>query len=149
MGGPAESVVARALENMPGGSYIITASFEGKKAGATALSAMPCSSEPLLVCVASRKGHGIEPIIRDSRHFALCLLDPSDRLMTKKFCTMSRESDAFDSLPVETLVSGAPVIKRSILAIDCEVVRHFDMEADHELYIGRVLAARVYTQGPR
>lgn len=142
--GPAESAVARALEHMPGGAYLITASYEGKKAGATALSAMPCSHEPLLICVASRKGHGIEPIIRDSRHFALCLLDPSDKLMSKKFCSMSREADAFDSLPVETLVSGSPVIKRSLLALDCEVVRHFDMEADHELYVGKVLAARLY-----
>ncbi len=144
--GASESMVARALALMPGGTYIITACFEGKKAGATARSAMPCAVEPLLVCVASRKGHGIEPIIRDSRHFALCLLDPSDKLMTRKFCSMNREADAFDSLPVETLVSGAPIIKRALLAIDCEVVRHFDMEADHELYIGKVLAARLYAQ---
>lgn len=147
MAAPAESVVARALGMMPGGTYLITACFEGKRAGATAYAAMPCSTEPLLVGVASRKGHGIEPIIRDSRHFALCLIDPSDKLMARKFCSMSREADAFDSLPVETLVSGSPIIKRSVLAFDCEVVRHFDMEADHELYIGRVLAARIYSPG--
>ncbi|MCC6426119.1 MAG: flavin reductase family protein [Phycisphaerales bacterium] len=144
MHGPAESLISRALAMMPGGTYIITASFEGKKAGATVRSAMPCSYDPLLVCAASRKGHGIEPIIRDSRHFAICLLDAQDKLMARKFCTMSREADAFDSLPIETLISGAPIIKRSLLAIDCEVVRHFDLEADHELYIGRVLAARIY-----
>ncbi len=147
MMGTSESVVASALELMSGGLYVMTASFEGKKAGATVRSAMPCATEPLLLCVASRKGHGIEPIIRDSRHFALCQLDPTDRLMSRKFSSMSREADAFDSLPIETLVSGSPVIKRSLLAFDCEVVRHFDMEADHELYVGRILAARIYAIG--
>ncbi|MCG3123992.1 MAG: hypothetical protein GIKADHBN_02431 [Phycisphaerales bacterium] len=143
--GPSESIISQTLAMMPCGLYVLTAAFEGKKAGATAKSAMPCATEPLLVCVASRKGHGIEPIIRDSRHFGLCLIDPGDKLMTRKFCSMNREADAFDSLPVETLVSGAPLIRRSVLALDCEVVRHFDMEADHELYIGKVLAARVYS----
>lgn len=141
-----DGIVAKALGLLPGGIYLITSCFEGKRAGATALAAMHCSSEPLLLCVASRKGHGIEPIIRDSHHFALCVLDPADKLMSRKFSTMNREADNFDSLPVETLVSSSPIIKRSLLAFDCEVVRHFDMEADHELYIGRILAARIYAQ---
>jgi flavin reductase (DIM6/NTAB) family NADH-FMN oxidoreductase RutF len=141
-----DGIVAKALDLLPGGIYLITSCFEGKRAGATALAAMHCSTEPLLLCVASRKGHGIEPIIRDSHHFALCVLDPNDKLMSRKFSTMNREADNFDSLPVETLVSSSPVIKRSLVAFDCEVVRHFDMEADHELYIGRILAARIYAQ---
>jgi hypothetical protein len=28
--------------------------------------------------------------------------------------------------------------------MDCTVMRHLDVEADHELYIGQVLACRVY-----
>ena len=51
--------------------------------------------------------------------------------------------DPFDAIPHRTLSTGAPVLNDSSAAIDCEVVRHFDLEADHELYVGQVLAVRV------
>ena len=38
-----------------------------------------------------------------------------------------RDGDPFDSLRVERLVSFAPVLVSSVLAIDCEVVRHLDL----------------------
>lgn len=41
-------------------------------------------------------------------------------------------------------MTGSPVLLRSIVAFDCEVVRHFDLEADHELFVGQVLASRMY-----
>ena len=56
--------------------------------------------------------------------------------------------DPFDALAVLTLETGAPILRTSPVAFDCEVVRHGDMDADHELYIGRVLAARVGSEGP-
>lgn len=147
MMGTSESVVASALELMSGGVYVMTASFEGKKAGATVRSAMPCATEPLLLCVASRKGHGIEPIIRDSRHFrAASSIPPIASCPASSAVCHGRPTPWID-FPIETLVSGSPVIKRSLLAFDCEVVRHFDMEADHELYVGRILAARIYAIG--
>lgn len=134
-----------ALSLMPCGIFVMTATFEGKRGGVRVRSVAPCADEPLLISVAAWKGHGIEPLIRDSHHFAICQLDPEDRLLLKKFSGhLSDHADQFDSVATERLVSGAPVIKRSLLAIDCEVVRHFDMEADHELYIGLVLGTRVY-----
>ena len=54
--------------------------------------------------------------------------------------------DPFDSVPVQTLQSGVPILKRSSLALDCEVVRHFDLEADCEIYMVAVLACRATTR---
>lgn len=137
----------RALSLMPCGIFVMTAMFEGKRGGVRVRSVAPCADEPLLISVAAWKGHGIEPLIRDSHHFAVCQIDAEDRLLLKKFSGhLSDHADQFDSVATERLVSGAPVLKRSILAIDCEVVRHFDMEADNELYIGLVLGSRVYAQ---
>lgn len=136
-----------ALSRLPTGLFLMTASYDGKRVGVIVNSVQPCSQEPPLICITMRKGNGIEPLIRDSRCFAVCMMDPSDKLLHKKFgsTTRPRESgDPFDCLPLERLVTGAPVVKRAIAAFDCEVVRHIDIEAEYEIYIGLVVASREY-----
>lgn len=138
---PSPQDVSAALARIPGGKWVMTAQLDGKRGGVLVRSVSVCADEPPLVAVAAWKGHGIEPIIRDSRHFCVCLIDPEDRLLSRKFTGhLSDHSDQFDSLPTLRLVSGAPALRRCHLAIDCEVVRHIDVEADHELYVGLVLA---------
>lgn len=129
---------------MPAGSYVMTSSFEGDRAGVLVSWVTRAAEDPALVCVAVRKGHAIEPLIRDSRSFALCRIDNDDRLIRKTFNderAPDERGDLFASIEVRTLATGAPVLKRSTLVLDCEVVRHFDLEADHELYVGQVVGA--------
>jgi flavin reductase (DIM6/NTAB) family NADH-FMN oxidoreductase RutF len=124
----------------------MTAAFENKRTGLLVTSVIKCADEPLLVCIAARKGHPIEPLIRDSRHFAVCHVDSEDKLLIRRFeprYTPEERYDPFDSLEIDRLHSQAPVLRRSGLVLDCEVFRHFDLDADHELYIGQVLAARI------
>jgi len=136
----------RAFLLLPRGGYLMTSRFESKRAGQFVGSVQPCAEEPMLVCIAARKGHPIEPLIRDSHVFAVCRVDPDDKLLQRKFsCGNMREvGDPFDSFEIERLLTGAPILKRCPLALDCQVIRHLDVEADHELYIGQVVAGRVY-----
>ncbi|MBL8760515.1 MAG: flavin reductase [Phycisphaerae bacterium] len=132
------------LTRLPGGLFVMTSSFEGKRGGVIVKSVMPVAEEPLLLAVAAWKGHGLEPIVRDSHHFAVSMVDPGERTLIRRFTGhLSEHGDQFDSVPTERLVSTSPILSRSVLAIDCEVVRHFDIEADHELYVGLVLGAKV------
>ena len=135
----------------PRGVYVMTAAFEDDRSGIRVLTAHQCSEEPILIAVAAKKGHSIEPLIRDSHHFALCVVDPDDRLLSHKFPQGSEPvggGDPFDSIPHETLVSRSPVPTRCIAAFDCEVVRHFDLEADHEIYVGQILKSKIYQNSP-
>lgn len=126
---------------------LMAAAFERSRAAAIVPWAMRCAIEPALVCVAVRKGHGVEPLIRDSRCFALNLIDRSDRLVTRTFeREPSVREDPFDPFELHRMVTGSPVLARAAAALDCEVMRHFDLEeADHELYVGRVLDVRINT----
>jgi flavin reductase (DIM6/NTAB) family NADH-FMN oxidoreductase RutF len=134
------------LTRIPGGLFVMTSSFEGKRGGVIVKSVMPVAEEPLLLAVAAWKGHGLEPIIRDSHYFGVSMIDPNDRVLVRRFSGhLSEHGDQFDSVATERIVSTSPILSRSIIAIDCEVVRHFDIEADHELYIGLVLGAKVCT----
>lgn len=134
-----------ALGYLPGAAYLMTSSFEGRRAGVVVRYVQTCALEPLLVSVSLFRGHWIEPVIRDSRCFGLHLIDAEDRLLMRKFDPDAKReaADPFDCLPLETLVSASPAPTRSRMSLDCEVVRHFDLEADHSLYIGQVIAARV------
>jgi flavin reductase (DIM6/NTAB) family NADH-FMN oxidoreductase RutF len=135
----------RALSALARSTFLMTSSFETKRSGVVVNSVQMCAEQPPLVCVALRKGHSISTIIRDSRRFALCGVDASDRVLMKRF-SGSRAPDAtvdpFDWVEMERMASGAPVLKGSATVLDCEVFRHFDLEADHELYVGLVLGGR-------
>lgn len=142
----ARSEVRRAVELLPRGVFVLSAVFESRRAGHLATSVQLCAQEPLLLCVAARKGHPIEPLIRDSRHFGLSHLTESDRGLARRFEVMRTPDDRvdpFELLEVDTLISRSPILRRAAFAFDCEVVRHIDLEADHELFVGQVIAARV------
>lgn len=135
-----------ALAHLPTGCFVITSGFEGVRAGVIARAATVVADEPLLVCVSIRRGHWIEPLIRDSRAFALSVIDRDDKFSLKKFCDEApREQDPFDCTPWESLQSQSPVLKRAVAGIDCEVVRRVDLEADCALIVGRVMDVRVGT----
>lgn len=140
-----------AINMLPSGHFLMTSAYEGKRAGHIIRSVQVCSEQPRLLCVAARKGHSIAPLIRDSHRFAICVIATPDVALLKRFeveVAPDELGDAFDALAIETLNSHSPVLKRSVLAIDCEVVRHFDLEADHELFIGSPTAAKIYRTSP-
>lgn len=137
------SDIQRAVNALAQGTFVMTSRHEDKRAGVIVHAVLPCATEPTLICVSARKGHWIAPLIRDSRVFAICQLGPNGQLARKRFAqdlTEDEQGDPFEGVPVRKLATGAPVLEKCVRALDCEVVRHFDLEADHELYIGQVLA---------
>jgi flavin reductase (DIM6/NTAB) family NADH-FMN oxidoreductase RutF len=136
---------AEVLSRLVPGRYLLTASFAGHRAGILTTAVSVCGSEPPLICVAVVKGHDIDPLIRDARHFGVCLLSPDDRLSARRFAVDApppASGDPFECFPVDTMPAGAPVLRRASLSIECEVFRHIDLETDHELFIGLVLSGR-------
>jgi flavin reductase (DIM6/NTAB) family NADH-FMN oxidoreductase RutF len=133
----------RALDPTLGDRFVMTSAWESKRGGVFVTSAQPCGYEPPLLCVACMKGHPLDPIIRDSQVFAVCRVGSGERLLARKFAfDGDGRGDPFDSLELERLVTGAPVLRRARAAVDCQVVRHLDLEGDHQLYIGEAVAIR-------
>lgn len=137
----------RALGLFPSGLYAMTSAFGGERSAVLVSWAQQCGYEPPMLAVASPKGRPIAPLIRDSRAFGLCVVRPDDCFLMR---TLSREDqdpyEALDPIRCETLTTGAPLITRAIAALECEVVRHIDLEGDHEMYIGQIVGGRVYDE---
>ena len=143
---PAE--INAALDTLPVVTAVITSAFEGDRAGLLVNRVVKCSDDPPCVCIVARKGHPIAPLIRDSRHFALCLMRAPSRLLERYFSLDAHgDFDPFDGFKVHTGIEGAPILADAAIALNCEVIRHFDLETDHELYIGHVLT--IHNNNPR
>lgn len=148
MGTREHELVQSALEVFPSGLYLMTAGFDDKRGGMFVHHVQRCGTEPAMICVAARKGHTIDPLIRDSRSFALGVLNGGDRLIERRFRhtdTPPRESapvgdeDPFDAIETRTLVTGSPIITRCQHWFDCEVARRVDLEAEMELFVGVIV----------
>ena len=133
----------RAIDPTFGDRFVMTSACDSKRGGVFVTSAQACGHEPPLICVACMKGHPLDPIIRDSNSFAVCRVSPAEKLLARKFAFEGDgRGDPFDSLEVERLVTGCPILRRAKGAVDCQVVRHLDLDGDHQLYIGHAVAVR-------
>lgn len=142
-------LVDQALGLLPMGSYLMTASHDGVRSGMLVCSAFRCCDEPNLICVSARKGHKIDPLIRDSRSFAIGIIDPDDKLIRRRFrstdsvpteFTLVGDDDPFDALPTQILQTGSPILTRCATWFDCEVMRRVDLEAETELFVGLIIS---------
>jgi len=89
--------------------------------------------------VAIEKGQALSAIIRDSHGFALCQLHRDERILRRMLPAMPENGvDPFISIPHMRTPAGAPVPLRAMSWFDCEMVRHIDIEADTEIYVGVV-----------
>lgn len=130
---------ARVLSLIPRTPAVMTAAFENKRSGLLVDRVMVCADEPPCIAVSLPKGHRLATLIRDSHTFAISLVDAKQKLLLKKFDGGS-DADSFELIESRSLVTGAPCLARATVCIDCDVMRHFDLEADYEMYIGLILA---------
>jgi flavin reductase (DIM6/NTAB) family NADH-FMN oxidoreductase RutF len=132
----------QALATVPAGQFLITTAYGDVRDGRIVERVQQCGTQPAMLLVAMEKGHPLSPLIRDSRTFALSLLDPSERMLLRVFGPDRRiGDDPFLTYPHQVGAMGAPIVTRAVAWFDCEVVRHLDMETNFELYIGLVRAA--------
>ena len=127
---------------MPLGRYLLTAAHGGARRGLLVNRVQHCAEEPPTILVSVRKGHALSPLIRDAATFGLCEVAPSDRILTRLF---NRPTELQDEDPflghqlVETSCGNSPIPACSASWMMCELLRHLDIEADFEVYIGRIL----------
>lgn len=143
-----ESPLHDAIGQIPSGLFILTAAYNGARSGVRVTWVQQCATEPPLVMAAVSTGLPVVPLIRDSRTFALCQIGAGDRLLARKFEHPAIDGDdPFLSLPVASSPGGAPILERALSWLDCEVVRHIDLESDCGLYVGRVRHGGVLNHG--
>jgi len=140
--------LSKALGQIPSGLFLLTSGYDGNRSGILVNWVQQCATNPPMVIVAMAKGLPVEPLIRDSRAFALCQIAEDDRLLLRKFAQPpNADDDPFETLQIVESPSGSPIVKRAVAYLDCKLVRHIDLETNHALYVGQVLQGGVLNEG--
>jgi flavin reductase (DIM6/NTAB) family NADH-FMN oxidoreductase RutF len=141
---PNPQLIHNALRLLPSATFVLSCAHDKCKDGILTNWVQQCSTEPPMLIVAIPKGQQIEPMLRDSRAFGLCLVPPNDRRAQRLFSKAhEREEDPFLAIPTITAITGMPILPESRLWFDCRLEGHLSPEADCRLYLGRVVASYI------
>ncbi len=128
-----------ALVRIPHAEFLLTAKYGDAQGGVLVQRVQICGTTPPMLLIAMEKGHALSPLIRDSRTFGLSLLGARSRLLARLFSDdRNQHDDPFVALPTKIGALGAPIVTRAEAWYDCEVIRHFDVESNYEVYVGLV-----------
>jgi len=131
--------IGKALGRVPQSLYVMTSQFEDRAMGVLVSWVQQVGFDPPMVMAALGKGRPIIPLLLDSHGFAICQIARSDKLTLRRFAKGAEDwENPFDGIEVTRGASGSPIISKSLAFLDCELVRHLDVEGDHDLYIGHV-----------
>ena len=78
-------LIHKALQLLPSATFVLTCAHDKLRDGILTSWVQQCSTEPPMLIVAIPKGQQIEPMLRDARAFALCLVPPNDRRAKRLF----------------------------------------------------------------
>jgi hypothetical protein len=120
-------------------------------------SSIACAGNPTANANGSGNGHDSgKPDRRPMRSIARDDIDDGE---------LHEDDDEFDPLPGATSLahrhdddplvtmttsvapSGAPIVDRAMTYLDCEIVRHVELESDYRIYVGQVHAGALLHKG--
>ncbi len=140
--------LALALGRVPTGLYIVsTRAADGTPLGFLGSFLVQVGIDPPTLCVAIAKGRDHLQAIRDSRSFAVSILDEASKgLMGSFFRPPPEGTTPFDDLETQDAPSGPPVLAGSLAWLDCEHAGEHET-GDHVVVFGRITAGELLREG--
>jgi flavin reductase (DIM6/NTAB) family NADH-FMN oxidoreductase RutF len=118
---------------------------QGSPHGLTVSSFTSVSLEPplVLICI----GHAVTLVdhFRAAKYFAINVLRDGQREISDRFAR--KGYDRFDGLPWTAGATGVPLLPGSLATMECEVEQRV-ASGDHDIFVGRMLAATVEEGNP-
>ena len=137
--------IGAALGRIPSGLFILTTQWEEHRGGMLVSWVQQVCFQPPMISVALAKGRSIIPLITCSRQFGLCQLSRSEKTLLRKFAGVIKDDeDPFLGLDL-IKTSKLPILAGALSYLECEVASHIDVDGDHELFVGRVVAGAAIT----
>lgn len=131
-----------AMRMLPYGVHVLTAqSQEDHAMGAAVSWVMQASFSPPLVVTALRVGSAIHGVVRESRAFALNILDKQHAGVARTFFQTAREKGGtLAGQPFRTGVTGSPILDCAAGYIECDLDLSLE-KGDHSIFVAQVADA--------
>lgn len=121
------------------GVAVVTTDHDGEQCGMTINSLTSISLEPPILMISLNFGTRTGDALAASGRFAISILGAKQEAVARQFAVRGGarfEAGDFDTTPV-----GLPVVGEALSQLECEVAHQYTI-GDHEVYFGRVTAAR-------
>jgi flavin reductase (DIM6/NTAB) family NADH-FMN oxidoreductase RutF len=129
------------------GVAIVTSTLNGNRHGMTMSSFTSISLNPALVIMSLQGNTRTHELVVQSGVFGITILSKEQIHISDRFAGRTHEiDDRFAGLDLETLVTGAPLIKGGLAWLDCRIVESYDAGMN-TLFIGEVVAACNASEG--
>ena len=131
-----------AMRAWTSGVTIVTASHANQYHGMTVNSFASISLDPPLVAISLQTASRTHDVVARAGVFGVTILSASQQELSERFADrQATMGERLTGLELETLVTGAPLIKGGLACMDCRVTRSIPCGAN-TLFIAEVLAVR-------
>jgi flavin reductase (DIM6/NTAB) family NADH-FMN oxidoreductase RutF len=136
-----------AMRQWVAGVTVVTSVFQGVRHGMTVSSFTSISLVPPMILVSLERGTRTHGLISRSGIFAVTILDVSQERLSERFAgRLGDDEDRMAGVEVETLLSGAPLLRGGIAYFDCRVVASQEAGGS-TVFFAEVLAAKGFAGG--
>jgi flavin reductase (DIM6/NTAB) family NADH-FMN oxidoreductase RutF len=137
----------RSMRAWSSGVTIVTAAHKTERHGMTVSSFTSVSLEPPLIMISLHTDSRTHRLISASGAFAVNILSLEQRELSERFAGRDgHEEDRFEGMETDRMLSGAPVFKDSLAALDCRVRQEIPAGMN-TLILAEVVAARGEGEG--
>ena len=136
------SEMERVLGKLAYGVYVVGVLSEGTLNAFTASWVMRAGTSPPLLAVAIAKSRPSNQTIRETGVFSVSILGKGRTDLAERFAIPFREGKSkFIGEPFSLTAYKVPVLADSIGYMICQLVRVFNTEGDHDVFLGRIIEA--------
>jgi flavin reductase (DIM6/NTAB) family NADH-FMN oxidoreductase RutF len=131
-----------AMRAWTSGVTIVTASWAGEQHGMTVNSFTSVSVDPPLIAISLQAASRTHDVVVKAGTFGLTILAASEQDVAERFAdSQVTMAERLAGLEMETLVTGAPLLKGGLAYLDCRVTQSIACGAN-TLFIAEVVAVR-------
>jgi flavin reductase (DIM6/NTAB) family NADH-FMN oxidoreductase RutF len=142
------STIGRTLGRIPSGVFVLTTVHNGRPHAMLASWVQQAAFDPPAISLAIGKDRAIREPLRASKLLALSILPEDDTSLMKRFARgVKPGQDPFQGAAILQSPAGLPVLADALGYLECRVREICDFGADHELFIGEVVAAKMLRDG--
>jgi 3-hydroxy-9,10-secoandrosta-1,3,5(10)-triene-9,17-dione monooxygenase reductase component len=141
-------MIGKALGRIPSGVHILTTGRGAETMAMMASWVQQASFDPPAVTVAVAKGRPAATAIHQNQRFVLSILAEGDKEILKKYARgIAPGEDPFAGVATIETAVGTPALGNCLAYMECELLTTCDFYGDHELFIGKVIGAKVLREG--
>jgi flavin reductase (DIM6/NTAB) family NADH-FMN oxidoreductase RutF len=140
-GSVVEAGFKQAMRQLAGSVAIVATGTGEQRRGLTATAVCRLSANPAKILVCVNRSAEAHDVIAETRQFSVNILRSDQQAVAERFAALDGSKGAirFASALWGELVTGAPILRSAIAALDCELDVEVPTET-HTIYIGRVVA---------